>query len=339
MGRSIGIRILISLVTAVAVTVVIYLSDQTQRVQRQVEDSLYWARQFSAQVQSLMFMGMEREEKNPLAWAARRLNQGVEPRMVKIFSAHVSIPVDPTTQEVYDLDFQRGELDYLKLISPETSTGVRIQVRIPYLGFLGATSRFQSDLRVLGLFLILFFSFFSVHLSWRRIKEVRSWINGRHSPSSESDLPEDLRVMVQDWVLRCKKTFSTLGSELRSILKAVVALIQSNQRQKTYLQKSRGSIRRAEKVIDLLLLKVKDLEQNLELFQAENLVEKSQEIQRNLVLLREDVKKGCINVDQAMNEIDALFKSQSQIHSHLKATHVAMADQVEMISELKEKSS
>src|SRR5690606_35987044 len=102
-------------------------------------------------------------EPNPLKWAvARSLRGGDGAGLVRAHGAIVRLRSDEGN-ESFQLDTVEKVLDYAVVLDPKTQEGLRLAVRTPYLGFLGAHSEKESQLTQLALGGLLFFFFLMLY--------------------------------------------------------------------------------------------------------------------------------------------------------------------------------
>jgi hypothetical protein len=69
----------------------------------------------------------------------------IEPRVLRLWKVQESVG---QALEVYHLEKSESSFEYLKVISPEDGTGIRVRVQQDWTGFLGARTAFGQDLTV-----------------------------------------------------------------------------------------------------------------------------------------------------------------------------------------------
>ena len=143
---------------AAGVTTGIYLVDAEQWNLYQSRSALNWARQISAQAEGMAFSARQKGEADPIGWAVNFLTQGNEPRIMKVKKV---ILADDEADENSQISSPKT-FTYTKLFTAEDKTGIRVEIALDYVGFLGAKTRIANDLLVLAVFLFSFAFIFMV---------------------------------------------------------------------------------------------------------------------------------------------------------------------------------
>ncbi len=213
--------IAVSLLIASVGTALLYSwdSDRTQAAQKSA--ALNWARQISAQVLTLSLYAQEQNTSNPIAWAVKFLTSGPETRPMQM----TTLDVDPSSQAIEKHILRPNQVfTYEKLIFPNQGKGIRVQIKMEYLGFLGTHSRWGNDFLLSFLLLTLFVS--SLKLGKRFFVE--------------SSLTEPKRVepeMVLSWVEQAQTQLILLGRDIKTVIQEAHALTRGPSRPQTSMLK------------------------------------------------------------------------------------------------------
>ncbi len=127
---------------AVLVTALTTAVDRQRSGVHQAREALFWSRQVAAQAEGMFLAARQKGERDPIGWATSFLTQGTEPRAMRIVKFQADSGGLP---ENYDYRREAGQFEFQKVFTPEDGYGVKITIQLPYVGFLGAKSRFAGD--------------------------------------------------------------------------------------------------------------------------------------------------------------------------------------------------
>jgi hypothetical protein len=202
------LHIFLCLVASLGLTAGAYLwSDRVYRG-AEVATGLAWARQVTSQLDTLALQAREKGQSDPLGWAVSLLTQGPEPRVMRLFKLESGASMQ--SEENFAFDRTTGVFDYSKILQPEKGRGVRIQVQLGYMGFLGARSRASSDILLLGFFSLVYLTFFFFSV----------WIFGLAGERR-------LKTILSRWVAEAKLLLTQFGTQIRELLRGEQMLMKS----------------------------------------------------------------------------------------------------------------
>lgn len=268
---------------ALAITASVFLLDRQRSGVLDAAAALRWARQVASHAEGLAFQARTQEESDPVGWAANLLNQGQEPRAVRVLKTQIE---GSQAQESFFVDHANSALEYVKRLSAEDSMGIRVQVPIPYSGFLGTRSRLASDVSVLGFFALLLGLLLA---SWRAIAVSR----GRTRDLTQN---ERLRSGVADWIPRAKKLLTQLGIHVREMVREARNLAESTAHSRDKVIDLREKMRAGVQDTHESVLSLKEAEQasmRIKVLTLRTLEEVSKEdgdpraVKRSLELIRD----------------------------------------------------
>jgi hypothetical protein len=206
---------------AAGLTYGICLLDLQRAGVQRATDALAFARQVSAQVEGFALDAREHGEKDSVGWAARLMNQGVEPRVVQVSKTVGELQ----SGEAFRPDFAQGILEYGKALNPEEGIGLRVLVRMPRVGFLGTRSVFTGDLAaaatLVALFTILFFA-----------SDRALGLGGSGS----------VRRLAGRWSARARSALTRLGANVREMVRQANLLTGAASRSRMAVEALRGRI-------------------------------------------------------------------------------------------------
>jgi len=205
-------RLSISWIAAGALTGTIYFIDSKNRAAQQTDLALQCARQMATQVEALSLYAQERHEKDPVAWAARFLTRGIDPRPIELMPLKF-LATGSNHSEKYEFNSKARNFSYLKAIHSETGSGIKIQIHLGYLGFLGASTPWMSDLFFGAIFSILAILFY-------RDRGFR--------PSSRPR-DEKLKVSVLKWTDDARSALLQLGISVKNMTQEARNLVSTTQ--------------------------------------------------------------------------------------------------------------
>ncbi|MBY0471819.1 hypothetical protein K2X30_11690 [bacterium] len=231
--------ILITAAIALSITIVFYIVSRHHSVNRELSLALSWARQVSVQAESLALDARQRGEGDSLNWAAKLLNQGTEPRLLRVSRMQGDsddlIVKTNARNEGYRINGVTNVFEFQKMIFPEDSRkngGIRILIQLDYLGFLGTRSKFSNDLAA---FLLFALCWTALYFAYRR------WAYGRKRGDSY------VRQIVLDWVGKARIVLTALGGHIRNMVKEAqsltVAAAKSRQSLGDLRERIHGGIR------------------------------------------------------------------------------------------------
>ena len=209
MGLKHGIQLGGCFLVSLAMTWAAHVASDAYYGRHRSESGLALARQISSQADLLSLQARERGgTADPLGWAVSALSQGAEPRVAKVYKLEAGTATASTESYRYERD--TGIFDYSKILAPERGQGVRIQLQVGYLGFLGSHSQVGSDLLAVGVFgLIYLFLFFLTIWSFGLAGERR------------------LKALISRWVDQAKIVLTQFGTHIRELLRGEKVLITS----------------------------------------------------------------------------------------------------------------
>jgi flagellar biosynthesis chaperone FliJ len=189
----------ICLIVAGTLTAGICWLDTYRAAKRDSYVALGLARQMATQASGLAFSYKTKGEKDPFGKAIDLVNQGQDPRTVKVFPLRKL-----ATQESESFSFQpqTGIFEYAKTLSPMEGKGIRVLVEMGERRFLGATTSFQNDSGILITFLVLF-SVCMLGMGFFRNKKEKIVRNKQ----------------IKKWIIETRSLLVRLGIHVRDILK------------------------------------------------------------------------------------------------------------------------
>lgn len=170
----------------------------------QRESLTHLARQVSSQVENLALVARQRGERDPYVWAAERLAQAPEPRVMRV-SASRGEP--GALSEALESTADPLVLAYTRVLSAQDGMGVKVLLARSYVGFLGATTRAGSDLGVALCFLLIFWSLCGPVVL--------------RKPQSDSS---DVKEMTRIWLRDAKGILAELGVHIREMIRSAHSL-------------------------------------------------------------------------------------------------------------------
>ncbi len=200
-------RIIVSALLAVSATGWVYWLDSQRAIERDSQVALQLARQVATQATGLAFEFKTQGKKDAFTKAVELVNQGQDPRAVKIFPLR---KLASQESEIYSYQSRTGTFEYMKTLSPEEGKGIRILVEMGARKFMGAVSSFQNDGGIFFVFnIFLFLSFFSFSY----------FILSKKNQSKNQ--------VIQKWIIEIRSLVARLGVHIREILKGVEDLMRS----------------------------------------------------------------------------------------------------------------
>jgi hypothetical protein len=209
--RTIGMRTILSLLIAAVFTGTVYFFELRSIRRDYVDASLQFARQTSAQVETLFKHAKESGKENPLDWALQFFSplEGVKQGNTKLgrldtVAHHLTLMIS----EQFHSNFNENTFEYLRLFDSD-GRGVRLQTQLGYIGFLGSKNPEMN-------FLVLGFVFIFIFLLSHTFASDESRIVGeiRVPP------PDPKRHESPTGVLRLARCIKKLLKEVQTILNA-----------------------------------------------------------------------------------------------------------------------
>ena len=232
------------LLLALAITWGIAYWDATESAFLQIQSSLHMARQIADQAQSLSLYARERQENNPVGWATRFLNSGIQNRPIKILPTLIG--TGSIEGERYRVNEKGHSLIYVRRLFEETGEGVQVDIQMEYVGFLGAHSVEINDLLVAALFI---FTYFAIHLGfkWRSHSEnvaavVSTGLVSHASVAGQDLIPfkgirqEYLEKLVGSWVLEARTGLIQIGMNIKSMTQEAKGLVSMSSKSKRHIE-------------------------------------------------------------------------------------------------------
>lgn len=211
---------------ALLVTVGAYALDSQRAGVQQTMAGLQWARQVATQAEGMVLKAREQGERDPIAWAVNYLAQGVEPRVVLVSRVRAQAAEGESLEtESYSLDRAIGHFDYTRIFNQEDGAGIRIQLSLGYVGFLGARSELASDFLTVSLLSLLF------AIAFFRTGRYFGFDDTRH-----------VRALVGQWVSGAKAQLTRHGSHVREMVRQSQRLAVSSGRSRTLVGDLREKI-------------------------------------------------------------------------------------------------
>lgn len=194
-------------VSALLTTSICWL-DTYRAAKRDSFVALGLARQMASQASGLAFSFKSKGEKDPFGKAIDLVNQGQNPRTVKVFPLR---KLATQESETYSFQPQTGVLEYAKTLSPMEGKGIRVLVEMGERKFLGATTSFQNDSGITITFLTIF-SLAMLGTGFFRNKKERVTRNKQ----------------IQKWIIETRSLLVRLGIHVRDILKNAEELMNTS---------------------------------------------------------------------------------------------------------------
>jgi hypothetical protein len=314
-------------------TGLIYLYDSQRSARHQTDELLRWARQIAAQAEGLALNAREHEESDPIGWAVGYLTQGAEPRVMKV-TKYASIQL-AQPRESFQFDRKARVFDFVKILTPEDGTGVRIQLFPEVLGFLGAKSRVSNDLAIAAVFLACFFFFFTSTGRYFGFRLV--------SPASEK--ASDLKPRIREWVGEAKQVLTQLGLHVRELTREAQNLAVAAAKSRSAMSGLRDSVHGGIRDVHAGRQSLRQMQALLA--QAES-ADASPEIQRFFSQMRELVKSAdaavkdielqlepwSTDADEAFHSYDDVFRASESMTSHIRKATETMIGQARLMQSL-----
>lgn len=332
------------LALASAATLGVRVLDGRVRLARETESLTLLARQLATATEGLAFYARAKGERDPMAWAADRLAQGVEPRVLKI-QAYKDTPGQAL--EKAGFDSRTGRFELSRVVAPEDGTALRIQLDRSPMGFLGFEGRFAEDLATAAIFLGSALVLAAPALRRRS--------RGR---SAESDR---IRRAIRTWLKSAKAALIELGTHMRETVRCAHDLTVA-------AAKSRGSVGELRDRIHRELLDVhrarqtlrgaREFELKLEaqllnvVLEASRAGEKGSRLLSLVEELRREVsgmrriheeaeaavsqlerrlEPMAVDADVAFHSFDEVFKTSQGMDGHIRRTTESMLAQAKLI--------
>ena len=220
----IGLPLFVSgLITAGA-----YQVDSQMAQTRRANLGLFLGRQIASQVQVLALNARDRQEPNPLAWAIQSLSISPEPRLVQLALLEGGKPTD-TEGEKYRFNEKSGNFSYLKVLESQTGAGVKVQIHLGYLGFMGAMTSWVSDLWALLLFCALFFFLRKLMVHLQVVPVCLPTKNNSH-----------YRILVDQavtsWMEQARTGIKVLSLHLKQVIQQAHQLVSSASQSRNQIE-------------------------------------------------------------------------------------------------------
>lgn len=201
-------QILICMTVSAFLTTAICWLDTYRAAKRDSSVALGLARQVASQASGLAFSFKAKGEKDPFTKAFELVNQGQDPRAIKVFPLR---KLAAQESETYSYQPQTGSLEYAKTISPVEGKGIRILVEMGERRFMGAATSFQNDSGITITFIILF-TVCMLGIGFFRNKKER--INKNKQ--------------IQKWIIETRSLLVRLGIHVRDIMKNAEELMNAS---------------------------------------------------------------------------------------------------------------
>ncbi len=226
--------IFISALVATGLTAGLYAFSLRHQRAAQEEFALRWARQVASQAEGMFLSARQRGEKDALGWAIGFLSQGIEPRIMRISKFKTDSFLLP---EEHRIDERNQMIEFGKVIDSQEGSGIRVQLELQSVGFLGFKNRLLGDLSAVGVFLAIFYLVFPV----LRAKKADARIEGIGAgaePRFASTSPE-IRSNTRDRLKEMKDALKTLGLSIRDLVREAQNLAVSASKSR----KATGALR------------------------------------------------------------------------------------------------
>jgi hypothetical protein len=332
-----------SIAAALAVTTAAYLVDIQRQHVHDTAAGLKWARQVASQAEGMLFTARSRGEQDPLGWVIDYLSQGAEPRAIRVSKVE-ELSGQP---ETYSLDRSTQILDYVRILSPENGTGIRVKLQMPYTGFLGARTAVWNDFAAVAFFgVTLALILGATRRGHRRGSDVR------------------MRKLVVAWLKEAKTLLTQLGINIRELVREAQNLAVAAGKSRNAMSELRNRIHGQMREIHETRESLKEATRTA--VQAEvatlNLVLEAsrmgehgkrmaglaEELHKHVQKLRK-VNGGCeemmgkvevqmepwaTDADIAYHSYDDVFRATQGMDGHIKNTTASILDQARMIQSL-----
>jgi hypothetical protein len=339
-----------------AIVATISSLDSLRQKRNQTHFALRWARQMTAQAESLSLTAAEKGEVDPLAWAARLLTQGTDSRILFVSKLHTD-DFDPSSSapvEVYELDPSTGIFDYSKIIYPQDGMGIKIRLYTARAGFFGARTLLGQDLTFLALFTFIF-GFLKLSLdatAWRKQGQQASSAPSQRSAPPPPPEMNPLKPVVQEWISQSKNALMELGIHIRELTRSAQKITSSAVDSKQHVEALRErlhanltdlhSCRRDTDEIGDLAAEADHLFSSMDA-KAQALIRKLLDVSvknaESATQLEIQLESVVIDCDQAFHALKEVSGSAQVMSSEIKHTTQGILSQSKLMAELKKKSA
>ncbi len=360
------------MVASVATTAALYHMDQAAGATQHKEEALRWGRQISAQAEGLYLYARQKEERDPTGWLISYLAQGVDPRVMKIVRWDFGDTelADATVQsENYFYYSDKHLFEYLKRLSHEEPVGIKIQIDLPYRGFLGSASKARNDLSVAIVFAAVLSLVLSLRARLTRRESEEPAVAYQSSEVETSAQPSLNPALIQEWIKDARSVLTALSGQVRDVLKDAKNLAMNASQSYEATRKLReglhhelNEIHQGRKmmkefeahavkceaiVLNMLIdasrkgpagnsfLKAGDeIHQVLKLMRA-----RAQAAEKAFGRLEVDMEPITTDADIAFHSYRDFFKTTRAMDAHIQSTSASIMSQAELIRALGEKNS
>ncbi len=284
-------RLLAACVVAFLVTGAVRIVDHFRANIAVSDSTLPWARQISSQVEGLSLVAKEKNESDPIAWAAEKFNQGAEPRIVKV-TKWKGPP--GKAKEIYELDEFDRYFKYSRVLLPEEGLGVQIIVDTGYTGFLGSKTRFSNDVA----FTLFFFMMMAVFAVLFKKPPVRK---------EDPQFKQKVRV----WIQGAKTLLTEFGANIRDFLRAVHHLANS-------VSKSRETLGTLRERIVSETHELQDARHSLQ--EAGEMGSQAEALALNLVIAANRMGEGGKELTGMIEELHGVIQKLRQLNQKNETT-------------------
>jgi hypothetical protein len=357
--NNLGLRISALFLLSAGITAGICKFDSARQVTNQTALGLRWARQIATQGETLTLTASEKGEADPLTWAARLLTQGTDSRILFVSKFHDEKFEQISRDEVehYNLDSNSGVFDYTKILYPQDSMGLHVQLFTARLGTFGAKTRLGQDFTIGVIFLVTFgfLNLLSLVLLERFYPAPKKSEAPKPEPSKsvvvEKPDPSPLKALVLEWITHAKAALTDLSIHIREMTRSAQkissAAVESRQhlasvREKMHLQLSLlHDVTKKQDLADLAglaekIFKKSDSETQRLIKRLLQAALQNAEVSAALEL---QLENAVIDCDQAFHALKEVGDYAHVMGTEIKATTQGILGQSQMMSELKNRGA
>lgn len=231
-------KLLASALSALIISSTVFLYETHQSFQSRKTLYLNWAQQLRSQLEHLAQRATEKGEPNPIQWAVETLKS---PSKDPLFQIDLVRQIEGTLpKESYSFEAEQGvfRLDHSldHSIDSDLNYTVRILIKTPYQGFLGASNRLYQEVALIILFLLLFGQFFLL-LNTLFPEHCQSNLKGelpfRIGDSSRQSMTKKLRVGIT----KSKTLLLSMGNHTKENTQGLYQLIKNTAGFQDHLSK------------------------------------------------------------------------------------------------------
>ncbi len=242
LSSRVSLRLLVGAVIAVLLSALVMALWRSAVARNDATGSLKWARQIAAQAEGMAFSARARGDADPIGQAVAALSQGGEPRAMRVWKV---TGLSSSERESFSLHQGEGVFEYVKLLTLENGTGVRVRIQVERRGIFGLPAGGASDLATFILFGLFWIP---AHTLLGRLRSFQgSWTD---RASRETSDPEGYEGLVEDYLLPAGEELARLerlrttedemrdalvrtGGSVRDLLRSTKALLAGSSRSKS----------------------------------------------------------------------------------------------------------